>query len=111
MSAAFCQRSRHSLTHLGEVACGDPESFNNTILLKRAETAANFSFATSAAGPRPATRAILEVLEAGESAFQTFLLTKTVLLTLRGVVPLFHACSGVKTLSGALLDATLNENG
>ena len=47
----------------------------------------------SAAVPRPspATHAILTVLKAGESVFQTFLLTKTEVHAYRGAQPLFHA--------------------
>ena len=41
--------------------------------------------------PSPATHAILTDLKAGESLFQTLLLTKTVVRAYRGAQPLFHA--------------------
>ena len=41
--------------------------------------------------PSPATHASLAQLKAGESVFQTLLLTKTVVHAYRGAKPLFHA--------------------
>ena len=54
------------------------------------------------AGPSPATHSFLTALKAGESVFQTLLLTKTVFHAYRGAQPLFHALFGVKTLSETL---------
>ena len=56
-------------------------------------------------GPSPATHAFLTALEAGGSVFQTLLLEKPVCHAYRGAQPLFHALSGVKTLSETLFPA------
>ena len=56
-----------------------------------------------AAGPSPATQRPCFDGSGGGSVFQTSLLTKTVVLAVKGAQSLFHALFGVKTLSGTLL--------
>ena len=51
----------------------------------------NVAVNTLSAEPSPATHAFLTALKAGESVFQTRLLTKTVVHAYREAQPVFHA--------------------
>ena len=69
---------------------------------------ATLALSGASVGPSPATHAILTVLKAGESVFQTLLLTKTIV----------HVCNhcfihyfGVKTLSETLFSPPLKKPG
>ena len=64
-----------------------------------------------AVSPSPATHAILTVLEAGESVFQTLLLTKTVFHALRGRGTAIVSCTFWRQNTGALLGPAFHEKG